>query len=179
MMISETLKEFQRLTAPIVQEIAPGVKSLHIPNPLEKKILLLWNCCRDMTNEKLQHLRTKKDMEAKAVTHFFDKVISTKKNILLFMPIYFATVDKNLLPQEQHDAIFEELSSSTKFIYEFREKHFNGFDTFIIYVVHIPQTNEFYFVIAKFTPTGLEYIDKVPMFSLTSISTLKEENSFY
>lgn len=52
-------------------------------------------------------------MEAKAVTHFLDKVINKQKNTLLFVPVYFTTVDRTISSKEQYDQAFKELSSST------------------------------------------------------------------
>ena len=96
MIIAESLKEFQSRTAPIIQEIVPGVKSIIKPPSFKKNVLLLWNCCRNMNEERLEKLRNRRDTESKAVTHFFDKVLLTKKNILLFLPVYFSTVNKSL-----------------------------------------------------------------------------------
>ena len=56
-----------------------------------------------------------------------------KKNILLFLPVYFSTVDKLLTPQLQFDYIFEELSNTTNFIYEYKQKYCSDYDTYIIY----------------------------------------------
>ncbi len=56
MMISETLKEFQSRTAPIAQEIAPGVKAFHNPPQLKKKVVLIWNCCRNIHPSQLRRV---------------------------------------------------------------------------------------------------------------------------
>lgn len=179
MMISESLKEFQSRTAPIIQEIAPGVKSISKPPQLKKKVVLIWNCCRNMTEKRLQGLRNQKDMEGQAVTHFFDKVINQNKNILLFIPVYFTTVNKNISPEEQYANVFNEISASTQFIYEFRNKHCTGYDTFLVYIVNNPQNKEFNFVITKYESRGLEFIDKVRMFSLKSTLSLAVDNEIY
>jgi len=176
MMISEQLKEFQSRTSPIAQELAPGVKSYSYPPSLKKKVVLLWNCCRNIDDNRLKELRNKRDMESKAVTHFFDKVINQDKNILLFIPVFFSTIDKNLCPEDQFKAIFQEISSTTSFIYEFRNKNKSGFDTFIIYAINIPQNKELSFVISKFTSNGLELIDTVRFFSLATTQQLSLDN---
>lgn len=177
--ISEPLKEFQSRTAPTVEEIFPGVKSYSNPQQLKKKVVLLWNCCRNMDETRLQALRKKSDMEAKAVTHFYDKVINQNKNILLFIPVFFSTIDKTLCADMQFETIFQEISSTTEFIYEFRNKNKEGYDTFIIYVINIPEEKEFTFVISKFTEKGLELIDKVRFFDLKSTQKLASENDCY
>ena len=179
MMISESLKEFQSRTAPIIQEIAPGVKSISKPPQLKKKVILIWNCCRNMSEKRLQELRNQKDMEGKAVTHFFDKVINQNKNILLFIPVYFTTVNKNISFEEQYENVFNEISSSTQFIYEFRNKHCTGYDTFLVYIVNIPQNKEFSFIICKYESEGLKFIDKVRMFSLKSTISLAIDNEIF
>lgn len=179
MMISESLKEFQSRTAPIVQELASGVKAISKPEKLQKKVVLIWNSCRNMNSKKLQKLRSENDIEAKAVTHFFDKVINKKKNILLFVPVYFSTVDKSLSVEEQHEQTFKELSSSMQYIYDFRSKNCSGYDTFLVYVMNIPQRHEFIFVISIFTPNGLELIDKIQMLSLKSVFTLAIDNKYF
>lgn len=176
MMVSQTFKEFQSLSAPKFQEVAPGVKSLILPRQVKQEVSLIWNLCRNINEEKLQQYRTKKDKGEKEITYFFDKVIKQNKNILLFIPLYFNTVDKELPPKKQYDTIFKELSSTTEYIYDFRNKYCHGFDTFIIYIVNIPQNREFSFIIAKFTSNGFEFIDKVPMFSLDSIIKLTLDN---
>lgn len=176
MMISETLKEFQSRTAPIAQEIAPGVKAFHNPPPLKKKVVLLWNCCRNIDDSRLQYLRTQKDMEAKAVTHFFDKVLNTNKNILLFFPVFFSTVDKSLSVEMQYETIFKELSTTTSYIYKYRNKFCNGFDTYVIYAVNIPNQKEFTFVISKCISNGLKMIDTINFFSLETVQKLALEN---
>ena len=172
MMISETLKEFQSRTAPIAQEIAPGVKAFHNPPQLKKKVVLIWNCCRNMDDARLQYLRTQKDMEAKAVTHFFDKVINTDKNILLFIPVFFTTVDQSLSAEIQYETIHKELSETTSYINE----KCNNYDTYIVYAVNIPNKKEFSLIIAKFTANGLEIVDRVSFFSLESVQKLAIEN---
>lgn len=179
LMISESLKEFQSRTAPIVQEIAPGVRSIIKPNPLKREVLLLWNCCKNMTEERLNELRRKKNMESKAVIHFFDKVLLSKKNILLFLPVYFSTVDKSLSTQLQHEYIFEELSVSVNFIYKYRQQFCSNYDTFIIYIVKTTNSKETDFIIAQFTENGLKYIDKIPMFSLNSTAKLQTDNTIF
>lgn len=176
MMISETLKEFQSRTAPIAQEIAPGVKAFHNPPQLKKKVVLIWNCCRNIDDTRLQYLRTQKDMEAKAVTHFFDKVINTDKNILLFIPVFFTTVDQSLPTEMQYETIHSEISATTSYIYDYRNEKSNGYDTFIVYAVNIPDKKEFSMIIAKFTANGLEIIDRVSFFSLESVQKLAIEN---
>lgn len=177
MMISETLKEFQSRTAPIVHEIAPGVKALHNPPKLEKKVVLLWNCCRNIDENRLQYLRNQKDMEAKAVTHFFDKVINTHKNILLFMPVFFSTVDQSLSTEMQYYTILKEISTTTVYIHEYRSIHCQGFDTYLVYAVNIPNNKEFTFIIAKYALAGLEIIDAVRFFSLESVQKVATENT--
>lgn len=179
MMISESLKEYQVHSEPIIEEITRGVKISCNPEPLKKKILLIWNCCRNLTAERLQELRQENDMEGKAVVHFFDKVINKKKHILLFIPVYFSTVEEELKPSEQFDAIFMELSITTQYIYEYREQNCKGYDTFIAYIANILPKNEKFFVFAQFTRGGLVYIDKVAMSSLAKILKLKEENPHF
>lgn len=176
MTISETLKEFQSRTAPIAQEIAPGVKAFHNPPQLKKKVVLIWNCCRNTDDSRLQYLRTQKDMEAKAVTHFFDKVINTDKNILLFIPVFFTTVDQTLSPEKQYETIHKELSTTTSYIYNYRNQKSKGYDTYIVYAVNIPDKKEFSLIIAKFTANGLEIVDRVSFFSLESVQKLATEN---
>lgn len=179
MMISESLKEFQSRTAPIIQEITPGIKSISHQPTLRRKVLLLWNCCRNMTETKLNEHRNLKDGESKAIIHFFDKVLMTDKNILLFLPVYFSTVDKSISSQLQFDYIFEELSSTTNYIYEYRQQHCSSYDTFIVYIVKTTNNREPTFVIAQFTENGLQHIDKIPMFLLDSTSKLLSENTIY
>lgn len=176
LMISESLKEFQNITSPVVEEIAPGIKCYSNSKTLRSKVILLWNCCRNINEARLQTMRKRGDKEAKAITHFFDKVINQNKNILLFIPVFFSTVDKTLCVDMQYETIFQEISSTTEFIYKFRNNNQSGFDTFIIYVVNIPQDNEFTFVISKFTENGLEFIDKVRFFELESTRKLATEN---
>lgn len=176
MMISESLKEFQSRTAPIVQEIAPGVNTFHYPPQLKKKVLLILNCCKNIDENRLQHFRKQKDMEAKAVTHFFDKVINTNKNILLFIPVFFSTVDQSFSSKKQYEIILNEISTTTSYIYDYRFKNCNGFDTFIVYAVNISTKQEFNFIIAKFTSEGLEFIDKVQFFSLESVQKIAKKH---
>ena len=176
LMISETLKEFQSRTAPIAEEIAPGVKAIYNPPSLKKKVVLLWNCCRNIDDSRLQYLRTQKDMEAKAVTHFFDKVLNTNKNILLFFPVFFSTVDKSLSSEMQYETIFNEVSSTTSYIYEYRNKFCSGFDTYVIYAINIPNQNEFTLIISQCTSNGLKIIDTVRFFSLETVQKLALEN---
>ena len=77
-------------------------------------------------------------MEAKAVTHFFDKVINTDKNILLFIPVFFTTVDQSLPAEIQYETIHKEISATTSYIYDYRNEKSNGYDTYIVYAVNIP-----------------------------------------
>ncbi len=91
-----------------------------------------------MDDTRLQYLRTQKDMEAKAVTHFFDKVINTDKNILLFIPVFFTTVDQSLPAEIQYETIHKEISATTSYIYDYRNEKSNGYDTYIVYAVNIP-----------------------------------------
>jgi len=132
-----------------------------------------------MTSEKLNMHRTLNNMESKAITHFFDKVLNTNKNVLLFLPIYFSTVDKTLSTQLEFEYIFKELSSTTKFIYEYRQQHCANFDTFIIYIVKSNSSKESNFIISQFTENGLKYIEKIPMSSLDSISNFLSQNTFF
>ena len=179
MMISQTLKEFQSITAPVVQELAPGVRSISMPPQKKQKAVLLWNCCRNMTEERLQDLRSKKDLESKAVVHFFDNVINQNKNILIFAPLFFSTVDRTLSVENQYEMIFKEISSTTSFIHKYRKENNTGIDTFFVYAVNIPELCEFSFIISKFTDNGLEFIDKLSMFSLKSVQTIAIENACY
>ena len=179
LMISESLKEFQNITAPVIYEIAPGCNIIGAQKPLTKKVLLLWNCCRYMNEIRLTELRQRRDEEAKSVIHFFDKILLTQKNILIFFPLYFSTVDGTLDAQTQFQRIFDELSTSTEYFYQHRQKYCPEFDTYICYLVKILDTREPYFIIAQLTATGLCYIDTIPMFSLENISNLLTDNTFY
>ena len=114
-----------------------------------------------MDDTRLQYLRTQKDMEAKAVTHFFDKVINTDKNILLFIPVFFTTVDQSLPAEIQYETIHKEISATTSYIYDYRNEKSNGYDTYIVYAVNIPDKKELSLIIAKFTANGLEIVYKV------------------
>lgn len=178
MAIAESYKEFLSRTAPIIQEIAPGVKAFCPQPKLTKKVLLLWNCCRNMSEEKLHQLRSQNDMESKNVCHFFDKVINCSKNILLYLPICFETVREDLTAEEQIETIFRELSDTTQFIFEFRANQQSVFDTYLVYLVRTSKNSQ-YFVISKFTESGLYYIDNVDMFSLESISKLRANNTLF
>lgn len=177
LMISESLKEFQKHAAPVIDEIYPGVKCIAPGKHQQKKILLLSNACRDMTEGKLSSLRGMKDMESKAVLHFFEKVLKKNKNILLFVPAYFKTVDTNLTSEQQQKLIINELSVTTRFIVEFREKNCGSFDTYLVYLESVEQVN--YFVIAKFDSDGLLFVDRVRMKDLEIIRSLKEYNEIY
>lgn len=179
LMIAESLKEFQNITAPVIYEIAPGCNIIGAQKSLTKKVLLLWNCCRNMNETRLTELRQRRDEEAKSVIHFFDKLLLTPKNILIFFPIYFSTVDKTLDVQTQFQSILDELSTTTEYFYQHRQKYCPKFDTFICYLVKISDNREPYFIIAQFTNNGLNYIDTIPMFSLESISNLLADNAFY
>ena len=101
------------------------------------------------------------------------------ENILLFIPVYFTTVNKNISSEEQYENVFNEISSSTQFIYEFRNKHCTGYDTFLVYIVNIPQNKEFSFIICKYESEGLKFIDKVRMFSLKSTLSLAIDNEIF
>ena len=178
MMIAESYKEFLDRTAPITVEIVPGVKIYSLPPKLSKKVLLLWNYCKDMTDERLEQFRHQKDMDAKNVVHFFDKVINCPKNILIFMPIYFETIQNVLLNEKQFEIALEELSSSTKYVFDFRSTNQNGYQTFLVYLQKV-SNNEIYFVISEFTEQGLRLIDRVNMFSLKTVLQIKEENAIF
>lgn len=176
LMISETLKEYQVLSAPIIKELEPSIKAAYASKPIKKKVVLLQNACRDITEQRLNELRGKHDMESKAVVHFFDKVLNKPKNILLFIPLYITTINKDLSPEEQFDLILSELSQTMRYIYEFRHQKQSEYDTFLIYLINIPQCNQFELIITKFTAIGLDYIDTVPLFSLKTAVTLAQEN---
>lgn len=131
-----------------------------------------------MNEESLQQLRLQKNSEAKGVLHFFDKVINCPKNILIFLPIYYETIDKSLLVEEQSEIIFNELSDTLKYIYEFRKEHQPNLKTYLVYLEKLQKdcTN---FVISEFTEYGLAYIDSVDMFSLKTVLRIKIQNTIF
>lgn len=118
-------------------------------------------------------------MESKAVVHFFDKVLNKPKNILLFIPLYITTVNKDLSPEEQFKTILSELSQTMRYIYEYRHQKHAEYDTFLIYLINIPQYNQFELIITKFTALGFDYIDTVPLFSLKTAVSLARENMVF
>lgn len=176
LMISNTLKEFLSLSAPIIEEIAPGVKIYSQPRQIEQKAVLLQNSCRDINKDKLEKLRKRNDVESKEVIHFFDKVLNKSKNILLLIPLYITTIDKNLSPDEQLKTVFSELSDTLQYIYEFRCEKQPNYDTFLFYILNIPQNRKFYLVMSKFSSSGLILIDSISFFSLKSIISISEYN---
>jgi hypothetical protein len=104
----------------------------------------------------------------------------TKKNILLFLPVYFSTVNKSLSAEMQFDCIFNEISGTTKYIYEYRQQYCSAdYDTFMVYIVKTSSSKEPIFVIAQYTANGLNYINQVPMFSLNATSELLLDNTLF
>ena len=80
-------------------------------------------------------------------------------------------VDKNLCRDDEDYAY-----SVDAFCAEW-EKHYNWHNN--TYAVNIPELCEFSFIISKFTDNGLEFIDKLSMFSLKSVQTIAIENACY
>ncbi len=175
LLISGEMAEFRNLTQPIIQELAPGVKAISSPRLKDKDetVITLFNALRSMNEEKLYAARQNTDDVSNAITHFFDKVISKKKNIILFIPLYLDAVDEELTIKEKEKAIAREIYEQNKFIYDFRRKHFNGYDTYLIYVEKFSFSwKEAVFVIAEFSENNLSIIDRVPFFSIDEVKKL-------
>ena len=199
LMISQDMKKFQNETSTKVKEIDKGVRIFgyksHKKEQAKREVVSLWNACRNMNEEQLQNLRIKKTKiantvkekaektVAEEVVHFFDEVLNVKKNILLFIPVYFSIVDESLSTESQYNTISEEIYNTISYIYNFRNKikNENGepFRTFIIYTVKIANTEECNFIIAEFKSEKLKFIDKVEMYSLETIKKTKELNEIY
>lgn len=178
MMIAESYKEFLSRTAPIAQHLAPGVLAYATPPQLNKKVLLLWNCCRNMTEECLNELRLCKGEESKNVLHFYDKVINCSKNILIYLPVCYETLEQGLTDEERSAIIFSELSNTTKYIYTFRMQHQPDYKTYFVYLEKFSDC-KINFVLSEFTSSGLSYIDSVDMFSLETVLQAKNENAIF
>ncbi len=179
LVIAEDYMEFKRVTAPIVTEVLPGVKITSMPDPQEKKVLLLFNVLRNMTFAKLEEYRKSNKHEDKSVVHFFDKLLNHEKNILLFNPLLLSTVDTSLSIEEQHKIIQNEISDKCHFIYEYRNKTHPQFNTYMIYALSAPKTEEYRFIITQFTANGIVEIDSVNVYELNTMVSLYRKNFFY
>ncbi len=175
LLISEDMCEFRNLSQPKIQEISPGVictSSSKIEGE-QKTVVSLLNALRGMNEDKLADVRQKNDKISKAITHFFNDVISVEKNIMIFIPLYLNTVSDELSIQDKEIIISKELYDQNIFIYEFRKNNYTGYDTYLIYIEgFLSSWKQADFVISKFSETDLSIIDRVQMFSLNEVKQL-------
>ena len=177
LLISPSMSKFRNTTKPRKIEIFPGIRTTNYPEPCQATVVSLFNALRGMNDDLIKDIRQNDDEISKDIVHFFDKVISKNKNILLFNPLYLNTVDKTLSIENRQSIINDEIYSCNRYIYEYRDKNFAGFDTYIVYIENFTNSwSESMFVIARFTEKNLEIIDRVQLFSLDSIKKLYDIN---
>lgn len=179
LIIAEDYMEFKRATAPIVTEVLPDVKITSLPDPQEKKVLLLFNLMRNMSFDKLEECRKSRKHEDKSVVHVFDRSLNHEKKILLFVPLLFSTIDTNLSLDEQHKVILNEISDKCRFVYEYRNKTHPKYQTYMIYGLSASKREDYRFVISQFTANGVKEIDVVKVYELETMVELYHNNFFY
>ena len=112
LMISNSLAEFRSISCSRVYEPVPGMKMLCPGKKTKQNVVLMPNACRNIDKDQLARHRISTDPISKAVVYFFDNVINTPKNILIFLPLFISTVDKTIPFEQQIDLTKTEFSST-------------------------------------------------------------------
>lgn len=176
LLISQDMCEFRNLTKLKKIKIDTGGFFVVGSETKEATVVSLFNALRAIDEAKLIKMRTEIDKFSKAVVHFFDKVISKEKNIVLFNPLYLDTIDKDLSEKDKFTVILNELSETTRFIYQFRSSNYPNCQTYFIYIISRRKITDHIFVISQFTSEGLKVIDTVNVFELNTMIKLYNDN---
>ena len=176
LMISNSLAEFRNISRSRVYEPVPGMKIFCPGKKTKQNVVLMPNACRNIDKDQLAQHRTSTDPISKAVVYFFDKVINTPKNILIFLPLFISTVDKSIPLEQRIDLSKTEFSDTLKYIFEYRNEHHSAHDTYFMYIINDEKNRKFYFVLCEFTSSGLTILDIIDMFSIPSVVFLAQKN---
>ncbi len=179
LIIAEDYMKFRRATAPIVTENPTGVKIISMPDPQEKDVLMLFNVMRNMSFEKLEKFRESKKHAAKSIVHVFDKLLNHEKNILLFVPLLFSTIDASLSFDKQQKVVLDEISDKWNFVFEYRNKTHPNYQTYMVYGLYASKAEDYRFVISQFTTDGIKEIDVVKVYELETMVELYYNKYIY